>query len=551
MKAMNQAQQAADFFIQNETAFHLGDLITEQSHTKTKELSSIIQESTEEGLRCLLQVDQDIIPVAEKLIHSAEFGGLIKAIVETIERGGRVVFSSCGASGRLAIILEAMWREYWSGNPIENQVLSMMTGGDRALFRSVENFEDYQSFGRRQVAEAQLNSADLMIALTEGGEISSVIGTMKEAVERGVSVYMLFNNPKDLLIQKFERSRDVLCHPDIIPIELTTGPMGLTGSTRMQATTIGLLMVGIAMEEAFSRIDGEEINIRKQFIDAFSALLNQLSTIETLKGLTELTDLEAKTYGQGGRVTYLADQFLLDVFSDTTERTPTFMIPPFRSKNDHLSPAPWTFAKDPTRNSNEAWENMLKRLPRGLDWNTDDYATMGANNSMIHNPPELSYKDIMNYQIGNEKDSSRARNDQDVFIPIHVSNATDFSNLDTNPASTIQLFIGKHDINVEKAISIPVDCHKSKTKLFEHLALKLIFNTTSTATMAKLGRVQGNWMIQVDATNKKLIDRATRIVQHFSGLSYEEACLELHKTIYKPEINRTSFKTSYVIQTLN
>ncbi|MDO9542019.1 MAG: hypothetical protein Q7J98_06820 [Kiritimatiellia bacterium] len=31
-------------------------------------------------------------------------------------------------------------------------------------------------------------------------------------------------------------------------------------------------------------------------------------------------------------------------------------------------------------------------------------------------------------------------------------------------------------------------------------------------------------------TNKKLIDRGTRLVAGLCGLSYEEACYELHKT---------------------
>ena len=69
------------------------------------------------------------------------------------------------------------------------------------------------------------------------------------------------------------------------------------------------------------------------------------------------------------------------------------------------------------------------------------------------------------------------------------------------------------------------------TRLFEHLAIKLIFNTLSTGTMANIGRIKGNWMIQLDATNKKLVDRATRIIANFSGLSYHEACKEPFKTI--------------------
>jgi N-acetylmuramic acid 6-phosphate etherase len=55
------------------------------------------------------------------------------------------------------------------------------------------------------------------------------------------------------------------------------------------------------------------------------------------------------------------------------------------------------------------------------------------------------------------------------------------------------------------------------------VAIKLIFNTLSTVTMAKLGRVKGNWMTQVSPTNKKLIDRSIRIVADLLKLSYGDA----------------------------
>ena len=57
-----------------------------------------------------------------------------------------------------------------------------------------------------------------------------------------------------------------------------------------------------------------------------------------------------------------------------------------------------------------------------------------------------------------------------------------------------------------------------------HLAIKLVFNTVSTGTMVVMGRVQGNWMSWVDASNKKLIDRSIRLVSELAGLGYEESC---------------------------
>ena len=67
--------------------------------------------------------------------------------------------------------------------------------------------------------------------------------------------------------------------------------------------------------------------------------------------------------------------------------------------------------------------------------------------------------------------------------------------------------------------------------LWLHLALKLLLNTVSTASMGILDRIRGNHMIQVNPTNKKLIDRGSRIIAVLRGLSYRDACFELHRTL--------------------
>ena len=58
-----------------------------------------------------------------------------------------------------------------------------------------------------------------------------------------------------------------------------------------------------------------------------------------------------------------------------------------------------------------------------------------------------------------------------------------------------------------------------------------MLNTLSTGTMVLLGRVQGNWMTHLNITNKKLIDRACRIISSLCSVSYENACEELFKTL--------------------
>ncbi|MBQ8098435.1 MAG: N-acetylmuramic acid 6-phosphate etherase [Bacteroidaceae bacterium] len=54
-------------------------------------------------------------------------------------------------------------------------------------------------------------------------------------------------------------------------------------------------------------------------------------------------------------------------------------------------------------------------------------------------------------------------------------------------------------------------------------AEKMILNMISTTAMIKLGRVKGNKMVNMQLTNKKLIDRGTRMLVSELGLDYERA----------------------------
>ena len=194
-------------FIENEKQFHLGFLPSEQSNPLTKNLDKEFAKSTVDGVANLQSVDRNVLAMAKRIFASDEFKKLVDTGVGVIRSGGKIVFSGCGATGRLSILLECMWRDCCAKNPAAakyaDQVFSIMTGGDFALVRSVEFFEDYQSFGRRQVQEMGITDKDMLVAITEGGETSSVLGTVFESLDRGAAVFLMFNNPADLLAEPF------------------------------------------------------------------------------------------------------------------------------------------------------------------------------------------------------------------------------------------------------------------------------------------------------------------------------------------------------------
>ncbi|MFA5238752.1 MAG: N-acetylmuramic acid 6-phosphate etherase [Phycisphaerae bacterium] len=57
------------------------------------------------------------------------------------------------------------------------------------------------------------------------------------------------------------------------------------------------------------------------------------------------------------------------------------------------------------------------------------------------------------------------------------------------------------------------------TRMKAGTATKLVLNTLTTTAMIKLGKVYGNLMVDLNATNEKLRDRSVRIIIQLTGLS--------------------------------
>lgn len=61
------------------------------------------------------------------------------------------------------------------------------------------------------------------------------------------------------------------------------------------------------------------------------------------------------------------------------------------------------------------------------------------------------------------------------------------------------------------------------TRLKSGTAQKLCLNMISTAVMIKLGRVEGNKMVNMQLSNDKLVDRGTKMLQDALGIDYNDA----------------------------
>lgn len=78
---------------------------------------------------------------------------------------------------------------------------------------------------------------------------------------------------------------------------------------------------------------------------------------------------------------------------------------------------------------------------------------------------------------------------------------------------------------VDHIISIIVgpEVISGSTRMKAGTATKMVLNMITTTLMIKLNKTYGNLMVDLKASNEKLWDRGTRIIQHLTDLSYDDS----------------------------
>ena len=130
--------------------------------------------------------------------------------------------------------------------------------------------------------------------------------------------------------------------------------------------------------------------------------------------------------------------------------------------------------------------------------------------------------------------TDRGVTDQDVVCGITASGNTPFVHGALHKArglgaKTILLTCNPARHREGRAADIEIDLPTGpeliagSTRLKAGTATKLALNCLSTCTMVRLGKVKGNLMIDLNASNEKLRDRAARMIVTLQGCSYQEA----------------------------
>ena len=574
-------------FLQEKTQYQLHTLVTEQRHPKTWNLSDRIAHDLGAGLRMLFAVEEDISAKLLSLDKESDvLERAVQAVEDAIHSGKKIYLFGCRDTGRWTKWVESsIWRPFWTdlqarkkiwaklsskvGGDIENRLIGEMPGADRALISPLAGWEDLMLTGRLQLEERGIEPGDVVFCVSASGESPAVIGTIYEALDQWTrrypydaekiqkKLFFIFNNPETVLLP-FDRSQAVLEEPGISKINLTTGPQALTGSNRMQASTIDAFLIAQIIQTALDRALRQSLSNKEMTrlgfekpvvfakkMEEFSAILREVK--KNIPAIAKLTLSAEKASHEERYTSFSALKGFATVFNDCAERGSAFHLWPL----DTVKTAPrksriqvWA----PRPNLEEAWFTILGRPFRGL-------APSLYNNRL---EKEITDRDLLQSLLDRVKNAeddqqflydfsfsdfnlrNRGVDREDLGVLVVISpEETLLRNKDSyfckfmdnhlkKEARTALLFITeKSEKDIKKVVRkfqgfdpdgkdvlivLPMDSKNDPLAINQLITLKIILNAHSSAVMARSGRVIGNTITAFDPSDLSSIDRATAML---------------------------------------
>ncbi|KAA6474088.1 N-acetylmuramic acid 6-phosphate etherase [Bacillus swezeyi] len=197
----------------------LSSLTTELRNEKTK---CIHQAETIDILTIINEEDKTVAEAVEAVLPDVKTA--VDLAVESLKKGGRIIYIGAGTSGRLGVLDAAECPPTFSISP--DTVRGIIAGGEKALFEAVEGAEDHEDFGMRDLQSIQLSKNDTVIGIAASGRTPYVHGGLKYARQTGAKTISLTCNKDSAISKTADRS-----------IEVVVGPEVVAGSTRMKAAT--------------------------------------------------------------------------------------------------------------------------------------------------------------------------------------------------------------------------------------------------------------------------------------------------------------------------
>jgi len=195
--------------------------------------------STKEIVNIINKEDFKVAEAVEK-----ELGKITQAvdlISEAFLRGGNLLYFGAGTSGRLGV-LDASECPPTFGVSSE-MVRGYIAGGDTALRTAVEGAEDSFEGGEKDLIDSGVNSNDIVVGISAGGNAPYVLGVLSKARDLNIKTVGIACNQE----AKLKELSDVFICPEV-------GEEVITGSTRMKSGTAQKMVLNILTTASMIKI---------------------------------------------------------------------------------------------------------------------------------------------------------------------------------------------------------------------------------------------------------------------------------------------------------
>jgi len=214
----------------------LDRLLTEQRNPASE---GIDERPTEQILRIMNDEDRKVAEaVGREIPHIAR---AVDAIVERLERGGRLFYIGAGSSGRLGVLDASECPPTYNVPP--ETVQAIIAGGSRALEHSSEASEDDPALGARDLEARGFTKDDVLVGIAASGRTPYVLGAVAHARALGALTAGISCTPGSELSRAVD-----------IAIEPLPGPEIVAGSTRMKAGTATKLVLNMLSTAVMIRL---------------------------------------------------------------------------------------------------------------------------------------------------------------------------------------------------------------------------------------------------------------------------------------------------------
>ncbi len=151
----------------------------------------------------------------------------VRAVVDALSAGGRLLYVGAGTSGRLGALDAAECPPTFGVSP--RTVQAVLAGGPRALSRAVEGAEDDADAGAAALRKRKVGARDVVCGISASGTTPFVLGALAYARRVGARTLFVCCNAR-------RGVADVVIAP-------VTGPELIAGSTRLKAGTATKLVL--------------------------------------------------------------------------------------------------------------------------------------------------------------------------------------------------------------------------------------------------------------------------------------------------------------------